>query len=62
VQITKVLKDRAAGTSASNLCRKHGIMDAILQRTVAIWRELEETSVSSAIELEIEPRAGSFRL
>jgi putative transposase len=40
-QIIKVLKEHAAGMSASDLCRKHGISDATFYkcgRAMAGWR------------------------
>jgi putative transposase len=40
-QIIKVLKEHAAGMSASDLCRKHGISDATFykcDRVMAGWR------------------------
>ena len=40
-QIIKVLKEHAAGMSASDLCRKHGISDATFTsggRVTAGWR------------------------
>jgi transposase-like protein len=38
-QIIKVLKEHAAGMSASDLCRKHGIRRHILQVAIALWRD-----------------------
>ena len=40
-QVIKVLKEHAAGMSASDLCRKHGISDATFykrRRVMAGWR------------------------
>jgi len=37
-QIISVLKEHQAGLSAAELCRKHGISDAIfLQMVIQIW-------------------------
>ena len=39
-QIIKVLKEHAAGLSAGEVCRKHGISDRdVLQVAIALWRD-----------------------
>ena len=53
-QIIKVLKEHAAGVSASDLCRKHGISDATFYK----WRsryggmEISEARKLKALEEE----------
>jgi putative transposase len=37
-QIIVVLKEHQAGIPVAELCRKHGISDAILHLAQAVWR------------------------
>jgi putative transposase len=46
-QIIKVLKEHAAGMSASDLCRKHGISDATFYKWRSRYGGMEISDASS---------------
>jgi putative transposase len=51
-QIIKVLKEHAAGMSASDLCRKHGISDATFYKWRSRYGGMEISEDRKALEEE----------
>ena len=55
-QIIKVLKEHAAGMSASDLCRKHGISDATFYKWRSRYSGMEISEARKLKALEEENR------
>jgi putative transposase len=55
-QIIKVLKEHAAGMSASDLCRKHGISDATFYKWRSRYGGMEVSDARKLKALEEENR------
>ena len=55
-QIIAVLKEAQAGSSAQDLCRKHGISDATFYKWRAKYSGLEVSDVKKLRQLEEENR------
>jgi putative transposase len=55
-QIIKVLKEHAAGMSASDLCRKHGISDATFYKWRSRYGGMEVSDARKRKALEEENR------
>ena len=55
-QIIKVLKEHAAGMSASDLCRKHGISDATFYKWRSRYGGMEISDARKLKALEEENR------
>lgn len=55
-QIIKVLKEHAAGVSASDLCRKHGISDATFYKWRSRYSGMEISEARKLKALEEENR------
>ncbi|CEG09866.1 Transposase [Afipia felis] len=55
-QIIKVLKEHAAGMSASDLCRKHGISDATFYKWRSRFGEMEISEARKLKAIEDENR------
>ena len=55
-QIIKVLKEHAAGVSASDLCRKHGISDATFYKWRSRYGGMEISEARKLKALEDENR------
>lgn len=56
-QIIKILKEYAAGLSASDLCRKHGISDATFHKWRSRFGGMEVSDARKLKGLEEEPQA-----